>query len=95
MHHAKESTTGDLLAFFSSAPGWWGILKLASTKPPWPRSSCKQKGWMTSPSKTALFSHHDGRAGIKIQPCGSAKHQYVDRPGWEGFHCYVGKQDVG
>ena len=28
--------------------------------------------------------------GIKIQPCGSAKHQYVDRPGWEGFHCYVG-----
>ena len=53
--HAKESTTGVLLAFFSSAPGWWRILKLASTKPPWPRSSCKQKGWMTSPSKTALL----------------------------------------
>ena len=52
--------------FFSSAPGWWGILKPASTKPPWPRSSCKQKGWMTSPSKTALFFHHDGWAGIKI-----------------------------
>ena len=44
-----------LLDFFSSAPGWWRILKLASTEPPWPRSSCNQKGWMASPSKTALF----------------------------------------
>ena len=67
---AKESTTGVLLAFFSSVPGWWRILKLASTKPPLPRSSCKQKGWMTSPSNTALFPHHDGRNGIKYNLVG-------------------------
>ena len=45
-----------LFLVFSSAQGWWRILKLASTEQPWPRSSCMQKGWITSPSDTALFS---------------------------------------
>ena len=72
---AKESIAGVLLAFFSSATGWWRILKLPLTKPPWPRSSCELKGWLTSPSKTALFPPSWWPKRNQIQPCGSAKHR--------------------
>ena len=86
---------GGFFGFFLISPRLARILKPTSTKPPRPRSSCKQKGWMTSPSKTVLFPHHDDRSGIKIQPCGSAKHHYVDRPRREGFKCCVGKDEGG
>ncbi len=54
-----------------------------------------RKAGQLNHQKLLCFPHHDGRNRIKIQPCGSAKHQCVDKPGWEGFQGCVGKQDDG
>ena len=54
----------------------------------------RKAGWLHH-QKLLCFPHHDGWNRIIIQPCGSAKHQCVDKPGWEGFQGCVGKQDDG